>query len=257
MADGLDQVKYDVAVANRVLAEIGLATGVLASLGHASLRVPSQPDRFVVKGRGYAIDALTRMQPADMIVCDLDGYKVDGPPGATQCYEVKMHSCIYRARPDVQSIVHAHPRYVVALSVLRKPLVPMCQEGIDLVRRPLPLYPHVKTILSEEEGREVAAALGDAPALLLLGHGATTTGDSLSESVINMAWLEEQAKMNWYAYCAAGKDHPRIPEALIREMEERPPMTSLDHLKGASGTDASVRVSGTWAHYTELASRDL
>jgi hypothetical protein len=41
MADGLDQVKYDVAVANRVLAEIGLATGVLASLGHASLRVPS------------------------------------------------------------------------------------------------------------------------------------------------------------------------------------------------------------------------
>ena len=72
-----------------------------------------------------------------------------------------------------------------------------------------------------------------------------------------MAWLEEQAKMNWYAYCAAGKDHPRIPEALIREMEEPPPMTTLDHLKAASGTDASVRVSGTWAHYTELASRDL
>ena len=37
----------------------------------------------------------------------------------------------------------------------------------------------------------------------------------------------------------------------------RPPMSTLDHLQGASGTDASVRVSGTWAHYTELASRDL
>jgi ribulose-5-phosphate 4-epimerase/fuculose-1-phosphate aldolase len=253
----LDQVKYDVAVANRVLAELGLATGVLASLGHASLRVPSQPDRFVVKGRGYAIDALARMRPEDMVVCDLDGYKVDGPPQATPCFEIKMHACIYRARPDVQSIVHAHPRHVVALSVLRKPLVPMCQEGIYLVRQPLPLYPHVKTILSEEEGRDVAAALGDAPAILLLGHGATTTGASLAESVMNMAWLEEQARMNWLACCVAGKDHPRIPEALIQEMDNRPPVTELDHLKGATGTDVTARVTGVWDHYTDLAGRDL
>jgi ribulose-5-phosphate 4-epimerase/fuculose-1-phosphate aldolase len=257
MPTELEQVKRDVAIANRVLVELGLATGVLASLGHASLRVPGQPDRFVVKGRGYAIDALARMRPEDMVVCDLDGYKVDGPPDATQCFEVKMHSCIYRARPDVQSIVHAHPRYTVVLSVLRKTPVPMCQEGIYLVRQPLPLYPHVKTILSEEEGQDVARALGDAPAIMLLGHGATTTGGSLAESVLNMAWLEEQAKMNWYAYCAEGKDHPRIPEALIAEMDNRPPMTSLDHLKAASGNDVSVRLSGTWAHYAELAARDL
>src|SRR5919202_6249191 len=113
MPSELDQVKYDVAVANRVLVELGFATGVLASLGHASMRVPSQPDRFVVKGRGYKIDALAAMQPEDMVVCDLEGYKVDGPPGSTQCFEVKMHSCIYRARPDVQAVVHVHPRYTV------------------------------------------------------------------------------------------------------------------------------------------------
>ena len=41
----------------------------------------------------------------------------------------------------MQSIVHSHPRYVVALSVLGKPLVPMCQEGINLVRHPLPRTP--------------------------------------------------------------------------------------------------------------------
>ena len=257
MPSELDQVKYDVAVANRVLVELGLATGILVSLGHASLRVPGQPDRFVVKGRGYDIDALARMRPEDMVVCDLDGYKVDGPPGATPCFEVKMHSCIYRARPDVQSIVHAHPRYAVVLSVLEQTLVPMCQEGIYLVRRPLPLYPHVKTILSEEEGRDVAKVLGDAPAILLQGHGATTTGNSLGESVMRMAWLEEQAKMNWYAYCAAGKDYPRIPEALIAEMDNRPQVADLDHLKSATGTDKSVRLSGAWAHYTELVSREL
>lgn len=100
-----------------ILAEVGLATGVLASLGHASLRVPESPDHFIVKGRGYALDALSRMQPADMIVCDLEGYKVEGPPDSTQCFEVKLHSSIYKTHPEIQSVVHVHQRFVVVMSV--------------------------------------------------------------------------------------------------------------------------------------------
>ena len=91
-----EDVKSQVATANRVLAETGLASGLMADRGHASMRVPEAPDHFVVKGRGYAIDALARMQPEDMILCDLEGFLVEGPPGATQGREVKMHSCIYR-----------------------------------------------------------------------------------------------------------------------------------------------------------------
>ena len=41
----IDDVRYEVAIANRVLSEVGLATGVLASLGHASLRVPGEPEK--------------------------------------------------------------------------------------------------------------------------------------------------------------------------------------------------------------------
>jgi hypothetical protein len=51
MAPELEEVKLQVAQANRVLSDVGLATGVTLTLGHASMRVPSQPDRFVVKGR--------------------------------------------------------------------------------------------------------------------------------------------------------------------------------------------------------------
>ena len=50
MAGELDEVKYQVAVANRILAELGLATGILASLGHASMRVPSAPDTALAGG---------------------------------------------------------------------------------------------------------------------------------------------------------------------------------------------------------------
>jgi ribulose-5-phosphate 4-epimerase/fuculose-1-phosphate aldolase len=238
------------------LAETGLAAGVLAANGHASMRVPQAPDRFVVKGRGYQIDALARMRPADMVVCDLEGFLVEGPPGATQCFEVKMHSCIYRTYPEVQAIVHVHPRFVVLMSVLEAPLAPMCQEGLQLVRGPLPVYAHVKTIQSDEEGMEVAKLLAGGPAVLLQGHGATTTGSSLEEAVMNMLQLEEQARMNWYACCAAGADHKRISEAQIQEISDRQRLSELPHFKEVMAA-GQPGLGGVWAHYADIVSKGL
>ena len=70
MATELEEVKLQVAQANRVLADVGSGQRVTSALGHASMRVPSQPDRFVVKGRQYALDALAVMRAEDMVVCD-------------------------------------------------------------------------------------------------------------------------------------------------------------------------------------------
>src|SRR4026207_976906 len=148
MASELDDVKREVAAANRVLANLGLATGLTAALGHASMRVPSQPNQFFVKGREYEFDALAIMEPDDMVVCDPEGFLVRGRPGLTQCSEVKIHACIYKTHPKVQAIVHVHPRYTILMSILTGTLKPMCQEGAQLVRQALPIYPHVKTIQS-------------------------------------------------------------------------------------------------------------
>jgi ribulose-5-phosphate 4-epimerase/fuculose-1-phosphate aldolase len=253
----IDDVRYEVAVANRVLSEVGLATGVLASLGHASLRVPGNPAQFVVKGRGYEIDALALMQPKDMVTCDLEGNWIDGPPGSSQCFEIKMHSAIYKEHPEVNSIVHVHPRYTTMMSVLEKTLVPMCNEGIHLVRTPLPVYPHSKLILTEEDGQGVASTIGDSPAALLRGHGAVTTGTRLEQSVMNMLQLEEQAKRNWYAYCAAGPDYKGIPEADIVEAYAQPTLADLPHFAGGPRATGNAGPGGAWKYYTQLVSKDL
>src|SRR5437667_5840091 len=130
MADrsSLEAAKVEVAIGNRILAECGLAVGVRASLGHVSMRVPGDPNLFVVKGRGYRIDVLSRMRPEDMVVCDLEGNWLDGPAGSMQCGEIKIHSCILRDRPDVQSVVHVHPKFTVLLSVLGTEIRPLAQE---------------------------------------------------------------------------------------------------------------------------------
>jgi L-fuculose-phosphate aldolase len=252
----LNEIKLQVAQANRVLSDAGLASGVTSALGHASMRVPSQPDRFVVKGREYPLDALAVMRPEDMVVCDTEGFLVGGPPGITQCSEVKIHSCIYKTRPDVQSVVHVHPRFIVLLSVLDIPLLAMCQEGIHLVRHRLPVYPHVKTIQSDAEGMEVARLLGAGSTIILQGHGAVTTGDNLAQAVTAMLQLEEQARMNYYAYCAMGRERPSIAEELIDEMTNRPPLYTLPHFQNVLQGRAPQR-DGIWNYRVSRVSRDL
>jgi L-fuculose-phosphate aldolase len=251
MSLDLEEVKREVAAANRVLANLGLATGVTAALGHASMRVPAAPNHFFVKGREYEFDALAVMKPDDMVLCDTEGFLIAGRAGLTQCSEVKIHACIYKTHPEIQSIVHVHPRYTILMSVLTGSLKPMRQEGAQLLRRPLPIYPHVKTIQSDAEGMEVANLLGDSPAILLRGHGAVTTGRTLSDAVMSMAHLEEQARMNYLAYCAQGKDYSYLQDNVLDEMLNRTPLYEQPHFKDVLKGREPKR-DGTW-NYQKLA----
>src|SRR6266498_3234946 len=103
MNSDLEDIKREVATANRVLANLGLADGVTAALGHASMRVPSEPHHFFIKGREYEFDALAIMEPDDMVMCDTEGFLIAGRAGLTQCSEVKIHACIYKTHPDRKS----------------------------------------------------------------------------------------------------------------------------------------------------------
>lgn len=254
MSTDLENVKREVATANRVLANLGLATGLTAGLGHASMRVSSEPNHFFVKGREYEFDALSIMEPDDMVLCDTEGFLIAGRPGLTQCSEVKIHACIYKTRQEIQAVVHVHPRYTIIMSVLTGSVKPMRQEGAQLVRHKLPVYPHVKTIQSDAEGMELVALLGDSPAILLRGHGAVTTGKKLSEAVMGMAQLEEQARMNYLAYCAQGKDYTYLPDDLLDEMVNRTPLYEQPHFKDVLKGRPPQR-DGTWNYQKRAASR--
>jgi L-fuculose-phosphate aldolase len=254
MTSDLDDVKREVAAANRVLANLGLATGLTAALGHASMRVPSQPNHFFVKGREYEFDALAVMEPDDMVMCNTEGFLIGGRPGLTQCSEVKIHACIYKTHPKIQAIVHVHPRYTILMSVLTGSIKPMRQEGSQMLRRQLPIYPHVKTIQSDAEGMEVANLLGDSEAILLRGHGAVTTGTKISEAVMGMAHLEEQAQMNYLAYCAQGNDYTFLQDDVLDEMLNRTPLSQQPHFKDVLKGREPQR-DRTWKYQKRAATR--
>ena len=72
----------------------------------------------------------------------------------------------------------------------------MCQEGANLVTKPIPVWPHSRLVSTDEDGEGLSATLGNSPVALLIGHGAVATGASISQSISNIYTLEEQARMN-------------------------------------------------------------
>jgi L-fuculose-phosphate aldolase len=91
--------------AGRVLAHEGQGDYVA---GHVSLRIPDQPDRFLMKPAGIGLEEMT---DDNIITVDIDGKKVAGNAGRHN--EVFIHSEVLRARPDVQAVVHTHAEYAV------------------------------------------------------------------------------------------------------------------------------------------------
>jgi ribulose-5-phosphate 4-epimerase/fuculose-1-phosphate aldolase len=255
MANDIESTKRLVAIANRILSEVGLAKDDLIGTGHVSMRVESEPDKFVVKGRGYTMDVLPKMQARDMVLCDLDGYWLEGPPETTQCGEVKLHSAILKRRPDLQAVAHSHAPHITIMSLLADRLRPASSEGFQAVFQPIPVYEHMQTVHSEEEGEEVADLLADGKVVILKGHGVVTAGRSPAEAVMSMSRLEYQAMLNWKLYCAAGPNYPYIPDEMIHETMGRPQMEDLPHF--AKRGVRIKRGGDRYDYLAEIVSRDL
>lgn len=237
------ELKEKVATANRVLAYAGLATGPTAYLGHASARIPNT-NYIVMKGRGYNVDSLAKMQAGDMIVLDMEANVLDGPRGVIPQNEVKMHTRIYAVRKDVGGITHVHPRFCIILSIVGKKIVPVCNEGLVLVNAGVPVYPNNELICTDEQGDKVAKKMGNKNSILLRGHGAVTAGGGVEEAALNMINLEEQARMNYYTYLLGrGAAGARIPQGQAKAYADFiPVMADLPVLKKAAAERGHRRV---------------
>ena len=111
------QVLEDLALANHILVN----QGVLDGFGHISVRHPQKPDRFFI-ARSMA-PALVEV--ADIVEVDLEG-NVHDAQGRRTYVERFIHSAIYKARPDVMSVIHSHSPAVIPFGVTGARLRPIC-----------------------------------------------------------------------------------------------------------------------------------
>ncbi len=181
--------------------------------GHISCRLPDNPSLFFMKPHSVGLDEIT---PDNILTIDLHGKVVEGT--ARRHSEVYIHSEIFKARPDVQCVLHTHPPYCIALSATKRPVLAYSQPGA-LFHNAVGVYDDtINLIRSEAMGAGVARALGPHRAVLLKNHGPVTVGSTIAETVIGMIMLENAAMIQLTVE-AAGEPKPLFPESDIAQLK--------------------------------------
>jgi L-fuculose-phosphate aldolase len=179
--------------------------------GHVSVRVPGDPTLFFMKPHSHGFDEITM---ENIVVCNLDGEKVDG--GGRRHSEVYIHSEIYKVRPDVMSVIHAHPTYAVALSATGHAVRPISQPGVAF-KDGVPYFTDtIDLIRSEQMGAGVARALGSHKAVLLRNHGIAVVGATIEEATILTIWLDNACHIQLLAEAAGGIGEQFAPSDIER-----------------------------------------
>ncbi|HYB81468.1 MAG TPA: aldolase [Mycobacterium sp.] len=130
----------------------------------------------------------------------------------------RFHSWIYRARPDVQCIVHTHAFHVAALSMLEVPLIVSHMDTTPLYDDCAFLAQWPGVPVGNEEGKIISAALGDKKAVLLAHHGQVVAGASIEEACSLAILIERAAKLQLAAMAAGTVKE--LPEELAREAHD-------------------------------------
>jgi L-fuculose-phosphate aldolase len=163
--------------------------GIIDYNGHASIRC----DAGMLINVGSS--QRSRLTADDICLIDLDGNLIEGkgkPP-----LEFHLHAGIYKARPDVGAIVHAHPQWSTYLTMTGHGYSPVFAQG-TLVH-PVPVLDTPDSINSPEMSAKLGAVMNDRPAALMKSHGAVTVGADIAEAFVLITYLEENARRQYMA----------------------------------------------------------
>jgi len=158
--------------------------------GHASIRIGE--NRIVIN---IGSCQRSQLKVDDICTIDFDGNVLEGkgkPP-----LEFHLHVGIYRSRPDVRAIVHAHPKWSTFLTMVGKPYQPVYAQG-SLVY-PMPVLDSPNSINNPAMAERLATTLGQRPAAMMKSHGAVTVGKDIVEAFVLANYMEENAYRQYMA----------------------------------------------------------
>ena len=191
----------DLVAANRILAD----QGVLDAYGHVSIRHPGNPDRYVIS---------RAMSPANVSADDIMEFDLDSNPvdqrGRSMFLERFIHGEIYKARPDVNAVIHSHSPGVIPFGVTNVPMRPVFHTAAFLAVG-VPVF-EIRdaggmTNMLVRNGalaKALATTLGDKPVALMRGHGNVVVGPNVKRATIRAVYTEVNARLQTIALGLGG-----------------------------------------------------
>jgi ribulose-5-phosphate 4-epimerase/fuculose-1-phosphate aldolase len=187
----VEETRRDVVLGNHILA----GEGVLDVFGHVSARHPDRPDRFFLSRS----TSPAQVSDETLLEFDLDGKVVAGE--GHPYLERFIHSEIYKARPDVGSVVHHHAPSIMPFAATGTPLQPIYHLGA-VIGPEVPFWDSQDEfgdtsmlVFNPEMGASLARTLGKGNTALLKRHGAICVGETVPRSVFISVCMRDNGEL--------------------------------------------------------------
>jgi HCOMODA/2-hydroxy-3-carboxy-muconic semialdehyde decarboxylase len=207
MTDALDDARFQLALANRIVAH----EGVLDGFGHISIRHPADPGRYLLS-RSRSPELI---EPSDILEFTLDSELLT-PTNELPYGECVIHGAIYQARGDVSAVCHHHSMAILPFCVTGAKLEPLMGLGA-VMGATVPFWDSrdefgdtAMVVTTPEQGHSLARALGPHAMVAMRRHGATVVGATLQEAVFRSIFSHRNAELALRAR-ALGEISPLTP----------------------------------------------
>ena len=231
----------DLAAAGRIL----VAQGVMDGFGHVSLRHPRAPNRYFM-ARSIAPALVT---PGDIIEYDLDSSPCNAN-GRGSFLERFIHGEIYKARPDILSVVHSHSPSVIPFGLVNVPMQAMFHNAAFLAAG-VPVFDIREKFGATDmligngaKGVALAAVMGNKDIALMRAHGSVACGPTLQTAVFRAVYTEVNARIQHWTLALGGG----APLAALNSEEGRL-ADAVNQTAGMRAWDlwrSQVRVQAGW-----------
>lgn len=242
MAENVDDLKRKSVLAHRILTMTG---SMGDTTGHVFVRIPGT-NEMLTRCRNDVDVAPAYVEPRGLHRVDFDGNPAEDVGSWTIPPERYIGSTIFRMRPEVGCVIHAHPPAQVLCSILDVPLQPLVGaqnwEGSALALGGVPVYPRSLLIHNRELGAAMMAIMGDKDVAILKAHGNVVTGRSVEEATIRAIKIENLAKLCWQ-FAVARRQSPDIS---LEDWADR------FRPQAAQETGMQGGVMWAWDHYVRM-----
>jgi L-fuculose-phosphate aldolase len=171
-----------------------IRTGMtVGTWGNISIRDPETNYMYISPS---GMDYLT-IKPHHIVVLTLDIEVVDGE--AEPSIEKHMHAAVYKARPDVNAVVHTHPVFSSVFGAVKAELPAVSEDFAQIVGDKVIYAEPYELPGTAELGKSAVKALGSRNAVILPNHGALSVGENMKKALKVSMVLEKNAQIYLYA----------------------------------------------------------
>ncbi|MCO6419511.1 class II aldolase/adducin family protein [Siccirubricoccus sp. KC 17139] len=197
MSDAEWNARCELAALYRICHDLGWTDTINT---HMSVRVPGEPEHFLINNYGEMFDEITA---SSLIKMDMAG-NVIGEGGKFNAAGFTIHSGIYKARPDANCVLHTHTRAGGGVSLMKRGLRPISQDALHVYDDVV--YHEYGVPATVEECEALGRSCATGSCVVLLNHGLLTLGETIHGAMMRLYMLERACEL----------------ELIARQLDEKP-----------------------------------